>query len=91
MGNDLIVEKMIEKYGDDVEKLYKEDTKKYKEMYDSLDASIKTSLKLSGGVPNDTIMCRIIMLNIMKYINAKVVIDNYINTSDDEVAKFLRS
>lgn len=90
MGNDLIIIKMVDKYGPALEKLYREDPKKYKEIYDSINSSIKTSLKISNGVPNDIIMCRVIIGSIMKYINGKIAIEDYINNSDDEIAKVLR-
>ena len=91
MGDDIVMKKINEKYYPILEKLYKEDLKKFKELFKDTEDSFKAALKLSGGQPTPDIVNRRIFLDVMSAVNAVAAIEHYVSTSNDAITAYLRA
>ena len=91
MGDDIVMRIVNEKYYPILEKLYKEDLKKFKELFNDTQSSFEAAIKISGGKPTPDIINRKIFLDIMSAVNAVAAIEHYVSTSNDAVTAYLRA
>ena len=91
MGDDIVMRIVNEKYYPTLEKLYKEDLKKFKELFNDTQSSFEAAIKISGGQPTPDIINRKIFLDMMSAVNAVAAIDHYVSTSNDAITAYLRA
>lgn len=91
MGIDFyLMTQLLAEHGAKIAQLYDTDRKQFKKLFNDTKASIGAGLKLNNGKPTPEIMNRKLVLDMFATINAKKKADEYIKSSKDEIATFLR-
>ena len=91
MGDDIVMKILNEKYFPVLTKLYKEDLEKFKKLFNDTQSSFDAAIKISGGKPTPDIINRRIFLDMMSAVNAVAAVEHYVNTSNDQIASYLRA
>jgi hypothetical protein len=90
MSDDIVMKVLTEKYFPLLDKLYQEDIEKFKKLYKDTSENFENAIKLTNGQPTQDIVNRKIFLDIMSAVNAIHVVNQWVDTSKDNICKFLR-